>query len=285
MTILIGGFAYIFCLFQKETYKKIILQRRAKRLNIPPPPQNLPSSGLQKLKIIFMITIGRPIVMLFTEPVVGLFSIYTAFNFSVLFGFFAAFPVVFVNIYNFDLGELGLSFLGIGLGCLAATFAFIIIDRITYRKKALALKAQGRAAQLPPETRLFAAMLGSVLLPVGLFWFAWTARKSVHWIVPLLATVPFACGNLLVFCSCVLYLIDTYGPMSGASSMAANGILRYGAGAAFPLFSRQMYEKLGVDWATSLFGFITVGLLPIPWLFYRFGPTIRRKSQYSTFGK
>ena len=47
--------------------------------------------------------------------------------------------------------------------------------------------------------------------------------------------------------------------------MAANGLMRYTMGAVFPLFSFQMYESLGIAWATSLLGFIAVLMMPIPW--------------------
>jgi len=43
-----------------------------------------------------------------------------------------------------------------------------------------------------------------------------------------------------------------------------------------------MYERLGIGWATSLLGFVSVAMLPIPFVFFKFGPTIRKKSQYST---
>lgn len=98
----------------------------------------------------------------------------------------------------------------------------------------------------------------------------------------MLAGIPFAWGNLLIFLSAALYFIDTYGPLNGASAMAANGVARYTMGAIFPLFTFQMYQRLGVGWATSLLGFISVAMLPIPWLFYKYGPRIRAKSQYET---
>ena len=278
--LMIGLVALIFGVFQEETYKKIILQRRARRLDIPPPPNPLPP-GLARVKFILFVTVFRPIRMLVTEPIVAYFSIYTAFNFSVLFGFFDAFPIVFQGVYHFNIGESGLTFLGIGLGCCIATGIFIVMDRLTYRKKTLAARAKGDMSPLPPEQRLHSAMLGSFLLPISLFWFAWTAREDIHWIVPLLATVPFGIGNLLVFCSCVLYLIDTYGSLNGASAAAANGMLRYVLGGVFPLFTIQMYGKLGIDWATSLLGFVTVALLPIPWVLYKFGPQIRARSEYA----
>lgn len=45
-------------------------------------------------------------------------------------------------------------------------------------------------------------MLGGFLLPAGIFWFAWTAYPvSIHWIVSIIATVPFGFGMVLVFLS------------------------------------------------------------------------------------
>lgn len=78
------------------------------------------------------------------------------------------------------------------------------------------------------------------------------------------------------------YLVDTYGALNGASSLAANGVLRYGFGAAFPLFTLQMYKALGVQWATSLLGFVSLGLLPIPWVLFRYGHMVRAMSKYPT---
>lgn len=64
--------------------------------------------------------------------------------------------------------------------------------------------------------------------------------------------------------------------------MAANGLARYTMGAVFPLFTFQMYERLGVAWATSLLAFISVAMMPIPWVFFKYGPQIRAKSGYET---
>lgn len=75
-------------------------------------------------------------------------------------------------------------------------------------------------------------------------------------------------------------MLDVYGQMGGASAMAANGLLRYTMGASFPLFTVQMYEKLGVKWATLLLAFVCLLMVPIPWIFYKFGPGIRKKSPY-----
>ena len=252
-------------------------------------------TAAQKAKFILTVTIARPTVMLFTEPIAAFLAIYTAFNFGVLFCFFAAFPVVFespfpeVQVYHFTQGESGLVFLGIGAGVLMATVIFIISDKLYYQpraRKEITLNGKdARSLLLAPESRVYSAVIGSILLPISLFWFAWTAKSSVHWIVPVIATVFFGAGNLLVFFTAVMYQLDAYGPLMGASAMAANGILRYTFGAVFPLFARQMYRVLGVAWATSLLGFVTIALMPLPWLLAKYGSKIRSRSKYATFSR
>lgn len=75
------------------------------------------------------------------------------------------------------------------------------------------------------------------------------------------------------------YIIDCYGFYSN-SAIAVNTIIRSLFGAAFPLFGRQMYEGLGVDWGTSLLAFLTVAFAPVPILFYMYGAAIRKRSKF-----
>jgi MFS family permease len=189
--------AFISSLGMQETYKHIILQRRAKRLGIAPPPQSLPP-GLAGFKIMMTRTLFRPISMLFTEPIVLFMSIYTAFAFSILFAFFPAFPLIFGGVYGFTTSQVGLAFLGVAVGVVTATIMALIIDVKKYQplhRKAV-LEGNGVVA---PEHRLYAGMYGSIGIPVGIFWFAWTSRQSVHWIVPIIGSIPFAIGNLSIF--------------------------------------------------------------------------------------
>ncbi|OKP07866.1 hypothetical protein PENSUB_5762 [Penicillium subrubescens] len=92
----------------------------------------------------------------------------------------------------------------------------------------------------------------------------------------------FAWGNLCVFVSTTQYIVDTYHGLTVASAMSANSLARYGLAAAFPLFTIQMYTKLGIGWASSLLGFIAVALLPVPWLFFVSGHKLRRVSRFET---
>jgi hypothetical protein len=67
-----------------------------------------------------------------------------------------------------------------------------------------------------------------------------------------------------------------------ASVLAANSMLRSLFGAAFPLFTTQMYEKLGDQWASSIPAFLVLGCVPFPFLFYKHGSQIRAKCKYAS---
>jgi len=143
--------------------------------------------------------------MLLHEPLVAFISLYTAFTFAVLFSFFAAIPYAFTKEYGFKTYQNGLVFIGVGVGVCISCITNIVIDRLIYAKLHREAVAAGRR-QAHPEHRLYSAMAGSFGVPVGLFWFGWTARHGVHWIVPIIGTVPFAWGMMSIFVSALLGL-------------------------------------------------------------------------------
>lgn len=53
--------------------------------------------------------------------------------------------------------------------------------------------------------------------------------------------------------------------------------------ASFPLFSRQMFQNMGIQWASTLLGCLALCLVPIPVGFYFFGKKMRMKSKYAPF--
>lgn len=67
-----------------------------------------------------------------------------------------------------------------------------------------------------------------------------------------------------------------------ASVLAANSVLRSLFGTAFPLFTTQMYEKLGNQWASALPAFLVLSCLPFPFLFHKYGPQIRSHCKYAS---
>ena len=65
------------------------------------------------------MTFVRPITLNFTEPMVFLLNLYIALIYGLLYIWFESFPIVFVEIYGFSLGEEGLAFLGLLVGTIA----------------------------------------------------------------------------------------------------------------------------------------------------------------------
>lgn len=104
---------------------------------------------------------------------------------------------------------------------------------------------------------------GGVLVPLSLFWLAFTTYKSVPWIVPIVASIPFGTGILWCFTSTFTYLVVAYRPIA-ASAMAANTFVRTSFAAAFPLFAGQMYHRLGTVGATALLAGLTTLAAPLP---------------------
>ncbi len=76
------------------------------------------------------------------------------------------------------------------------------------------------------------------------------------------------------------YLVDTY-LMYSASAFAANTVCRSAVAAGFPLFTTQMFDQMGVNWACTLIGCVSLALAPSPFLFYKFGPRIRARSRFA----
>ncbi|PNP38763.1 hypothetical protein TGAMA5MH_09328 [Trichoderma gamsii] len=265
-----------------ETYAPYILRSRAKalsqstgnvyvsRLDAGEPPKTL----TQELSV----ALSRPWVLLFLEPIILLMSLHMSIVYGTLYMFFAAIPTVFQGTRGWNEGLAGLPFVGVTIGVCLAT-ALSGVDNKRYVR--LCEETEAKGATVEPEARLSTSMVGSVILPIGLFLFAWTTYPSVHWIAPVIGALLFSCGLVLNFISQISYLIDCY-TIYTASVLAAGSMLRSFFGTAFPLFTTQMYANLGDQWASSVPAFLALGCVPIPFLFYKYGPKIRSKCKYAS---
>ncbi|KUJ21872.1 MFS general substrate transporter [Mollisia scopiformis] len=278
-----GGVIWIgTTLVTPETYAPFILRRRAKalsrmtgsvyvfRIDAGMPPKTLSQQ--------LLVSFTRVWMLLFREPIVLLASLYISIIYGTLYMFFAAIPIVFQVTRGWSQGIAGLPFVGVAIGVCLATLA-AGVDNKRYVRLCKAAAANGCAVE--PEARLGTAMAGSIVLPIGLFLFAWTTYPSIPWIVPITGAMLFSCGLVMVFISLTSYLVDSY-VVYAASVLAANSVLRSLFGTAFPLFTTQMYKNLGNQWASSIPAFLLLGCLPFPFLFHRYGPQIRSKCKYAS---
>ena len=91
---------------------------------------------------------------------------------------------------------------------------------------------------------------------------------SVHWIVPIVGTAFFAPGFYLTFQSILDYLGESY-PRHVAGVSAGNTFFRSSFGGALPLAAPQMLQSLGIGWASTTLGFISVAMVPLPFILER----------------
>ena len=201
---------YIPSLFIRETYKKTILARRAGLLLLSRDVSL--RTPIQTARFFITITLARPMRMLFTEPIVSFFSLYVAFACAIVYAFYAVVPWVFVQVYGFSVSSQGLVFLGLTVGYVGTVGTIIVIARLrkTRHKGRTASNEDGGKTASTPEGSLHLAMVGSIALPVCLFWFGWSANKNVPWIVPIIAITIYGWGTFLVFVRNSYSRLDLY---------------------------------------------------------------------------
>jgi len=288
----LSGFSFIFlCFTLPETSSLTILARRAARLRritgLSFDELHSEAEMMEKNmtgKEMALMTLVRPWLLMFTEPIVFLLNMHIGFVYALLYTWFEAFPLVFVDIHGFNNGQLGLAFMGIFVGAILTYFGYVI-----YLKKALEPLFDKKHGMIDPEDRLPAGMVGAIFIPICLFSFGWTSTPSIHWIVPIIMSSFFSVGAFLLFSSVLNFLGDAY-PQYAASVLAGNDTFRSCLGGAFPLFARPMFVNLQkngprafpVSWGCTLLGCIGLAMVPLPFIFYVYGARIRKYSKYAT---
>lgn len=273
-----------FILTMRETFAPAILKKRAAKRGIVLKKSDVSTSD--RIRASIQLTILQPLKILIFEPTVLVLSIYTAFIFSILFGFFEAYPIIYSGLYGMSDGVRGLTFIAIGIGLVIAIAMIVYVDRtMIFPKNADGTRGKhgpdGRLLPPPPESLLLTCKIGAVLFPVAMFWQAWTAREGVHPMAPIAAGVLFGISVLSIFLTVLMYFSFSYPPIILASVISANNVLRYGMASVFPLFVPQMYNRLGISWASSLFGFLAILMMPLPFIFAKYGAQLRAKSRFN----
>lgn len=150
-----------------------------------------------------MFSILRPAKMMFLSPIVFSLSIYMAILYGYLYLLFTTFPQVFKQQYGSSQGSAGLAYIGIGVGSvIGVLFSGLGSDKLVLK---LSLRNGG---QFQPEYRLPPMLIGAILVPIGLFWYGWTADKHLQWMLPIIGTAILGCGIVIVLVRTCTYLCD-----------------------------------------------------------------------------
>ncbi|EHK22043.1 uncharacterized protein TRIVIDRAFT_151280 [Trichoderma virens Gv29-8] len=266
-------------LFMPETSAPTILLRRARRLRKLTSDARLQSQSeidqhhMSTTAILFDALV-KPMEIMMKDPSIFFVNLYTGYFYGVFYTFFEVFPLVFPVMYGFNLGQTGLTFLSCLVGViigLSAYFAYLQFYMIPDNIK------RGFREQ---EHRLVPAIIGSFLMPIGLFIFAWTANPNIPWVVPLIGVAIFCFGHFWTMQSLFIYIPLSY-PKYAASLFASNSIWRSGIAGGAVVFARPLFINLGVDKGmTVLAGLSVMGIFGTTAI-YIFGKRLRARSKFA----
>lgn len=204
ITLIMSGLVLVIVvLFQPETYPNTLLRWRAAHLRKVMGDSRYRAQveiRSQTFMKRLVTALYRPFLLTFQEPIIILVALYLTVIYIVLFTFLDGYNYIFAEIHGTSEGVTGLCFLGIVCGLFLASGLVPLI--YTWSKRDLKkIKEQG-GDRLPPEFRLWFAMLGgSFAIPISLFWMGWTSYSCISIWSPLGASVLFGYGVLCIFIS------------------------------------------------------------------------------------
>ena len=296
--ILSGSTLILTLLFLPETFSPILLSWKACHL------REHTGNSRYRAEIEFQETLSRrfqaaslrALHMVTREPIVVLLGAWIVIEYVVVYGFLQGFNYIFGDTHDFKRGLVGSSFVAIAIGCGLWTLG-IPVYYLLYKRKTFHIhqqdsqsgsspgdihKANNPGVDLPqPEYRLWTALLAAPAFPISLFWLGWT---NYAWISPwsnLGAVVLLGFSWAGIYVTVYQYILDVYGIYAG-SALAAITCWRFSASGLINMVSRYMYTGIGVHWVATLLGCLAALLMPLPLIFYRYGPNIRRRSAFAS---
>lgn len=141
------------------------------------------------------------------------------------------------------------------------------------------VKKKATPGGMKPEHRLPPMIFGSILMPLGLFLYGWSAERRLPWIVPVLGTALTGFGLSVTNISLYSYLVDAFS-IYAASAVAASVVVSCIAGALLPMVGPPLFAQLGYGWGTSVLAFIAMIFIPVPIFLMKYGERARNQSRF-----
>jgi DHA1 family multidrug resistance protein-like MFS transporter len=220
----------------------------------------------------FLNAIIKPPEITFKDPAIAFCSIYTSLIYAIYYSFFEAFPLTYPIVYGFSADATCLLYASMLVGCIIA--AVIYGYYYTQYTRHTGLDSSSF------ELRLIPAIPATILVTVSLFMYAWTARGSIHWIVPTIGVSIYSGATFVIFQALLCYIPLVY-PRYVSSLFAAGDFARSILAAGFVMFSRPMYLSIGIQKGVSILaGLSILGILGMLVLFF-YGANLRARSTFT----
>ncbi|KAJ4367845.1 hypothetical protein N0V86_009683 [Didymella sp. IMI 355093] len=278
ITLIISGFAFVFAFFfLPETYLPMLLTYKAKHLRRVTGSSKYITEHEQGASFFTEIKQVLPLSLKFstTEPAVLSLGGFLILLYIILFTFLSGFEYIFKRRYDLNDLEEGACFASVALGATAFSLTAPALYNWTRRHTGYADRAT-----VTPEFRLWPAMVASPLLPVSLFWLGWTDYSQISIYSGLSACFCFGIVLNAMYVSSYEYIIDSYGEKASIA-LASVTMMRYLIAGGMVMAARPMFENIGSHWTMTLLGCVAVLLVPAPYVLFKYGPRLRKKSPFA----
>ena len=268
-----------------ETYAPYILQKEAKRRRRETGDQRYQTlnerlyASRSRSPSILLQTLTRPLRLLVFHPIIQVTSIFTAFNYGILYIVLSSFASLWTQEYDLSVELSGLHYIAVALGEVAASqLGGPLMDRLFVHMQA----RSSTGGEHVPEFRIPLTFVGAPLAPLGLFIYGWTSQYHVHWAAVDAGIFITMFGMQIAGMPMQAYVIDTYVEHT-SSALAATQFLKSLTAFLFPLFVPSMYHALGYGWGNSLLAFASILLgFSAPLTVWAYGRKLRARAG-STF--
>ncbi|KAE8354884.1 major facilitator superfamily domain-containing protein [Aspergillus coremiiformis] len=257
-------------LILKESYTPTLLHQKATAQN-PNLQRNSPVTPQFYIDLFIQLrkNIHRPLRLLVKRPIIQLLSLVYGLDFAIYVLMLSTYANLWIDRYHQSETISSLNYIAIAIGTtIGAQGGGHLMDYIWRRMR------RRPNATVSPEFRIPYMIASVLLIPIGLFWYGWSAEHRLSWALVDVGVAIFTIGCFTVGQGMLAYLLDEF--THAASANAATRMLSNILGFVFPIFAPRLYERLGYGWGNTLLGFLYVGLgVPIPLVLWFWGPEIR----------
>ncbi|QDS70197.1 hypothetical protein FKW77_006591 [Venturia effusa] len=279
-TLILCGFTFVLLFFAlPETNAEYILGKRAQRLRLKTGDEStktrseIHAGGKDWVQLtVYHLTMPFKITIL--DPSVLFINLYTGLVYGIYYSFFESFPVVYLSIYGFSIGIMGVIFISVIIGAAIGLAVYVTLIYFIYEPYTL---KHGIGS---PEYRLVPGIFAAALAPAGMFIFGYAAKPDISWVAPTVGIALYAACSFILVNVIFVYLPISY-PRYAASIFASNGFLRSAMACGAIHFSQPLFNNLGVGNGCAILGSCAAACGVIFMGLYWYGPKLRARSRFA----
>lgn len=270
--IIAGCYTVVFAFTMRETRASVLRAKMIKKRGLSPSDlgseETVTGQEKQKFRDLLWVSLTRPLVLLFSEPIVFAVSAWLAFAWGIFYCMIGSMPSVFREVHGFSIGQVGTVNVTMVIAVIIGFFTTILQERI-YKKK---------IGKRSVEARLYLCCIAGIAFPASMFMIAWFCQPQIHWALLCFALTIYYWSTFTIYLAVFTYLADCY-TIYASSALAGQSLLRNVLGGVFPLFTLKVSDKLGFTWANTLYACLAVLSAPVPITVFFLGRRIRQRSE------